>query len=59
LPEGAERVLDMLVESDLPDEAWLRSIAAFGEVNLRPVAAAPNPGGCRVLAIILFQPPDL
>jgi superfamily II DNA or RNA helicase len=39
LAEGAERVLDALVESDLPDEAWLRSIAAFGEVNVRPEAA--------------------
>jgi superfamily II DNA or RNA helicase len=39
LAEGAERVLDSLVASDLPDEAWLRSIAAFGEVNARPGAA--------------------
>ena len=35
LAEGAERVLDSLVSSDLPDEAWLRSIAAFGELNAR------------------------
>ena len=39
LAEGAERVLDSLVESDLPDEAWLRSIAAFGELNVRPESA--------------------
>ena len=39
LAEGAERVLDSLVASDLPDEAWLRSIAAFGELNARPEAA--------------------
>jgi len=36
LAEGAERVLDSLVASDLPDEAWLRSIAAFGELHARP-----------------------
>jgi superfamily II DNA or RNA helicase len=39
LAEGAERILDSLVESDLPDEAWLRSIAAFGELNARPEPA--------------------
>jgi len=36
LAEGAERVLDSLVASDLADEAWLRSIAAFGELHARP-----------------------
>src|SRR4029079_1977557 len=35
LPEGAERVLDTLVSAELSDEAWLRSIAAFGELNAR------------------------
>lgn len=36
LGEGAERVLELLVRSELPDEAWLRSLVAFGELNIRP-----------------------
>ncbi|HEX4682860.1 MAG TPA: DEAD/DEAH box helicase [Gemmatimonadaceae bacterium] len=54
LGEGAERVLEMLVKADLPDEAWLRSIAAFAEVNGR--AEPPrrvSPG--RLVALLLFQ----
>jgi hypothetical protein len=52
LPEGAERVLDTLVRADLPDEAWLRSVAAFGELNAKPRAA--HRIGARVVAIIVF-----
>jgi superfamily II DNA or RNA helicase len=55
LAEGAERVLDSLVEADLPDEAWLRSIAAFGELNARPELA--RRGGVergRVVAVLLL-----
>jgi hypothetical protein len=54
LAEGAERILETLVRADLPDEAWLRSIAAFGELNVRP---GPIVGGDspRILAVILFQ----
>jgi len=40
MAEGAERVLELLVDSQLPDEAWLRSIAAFGELNIRPRPAS-------------------
>ena len=36
LGEGAERILETLAAAELPDEAWLRSIAAFGELNVRP-----------------------
>ena len=53
LPEGAERVLDTLVAADLSDEAWLRSIAAFGELNARPAVAVET--AARVAAIILLQ----
>jgi hypothetical protein len=35
MAEGAERILDLLVDSELPDEAWLRTIATFGELNGR------------------------
>jgi hypothetical protein len=52
LAEGAERILETLVQADLPDMAWLRSIAAFGELNARP---APCEGDrAHVAAIILF-----
>jgi superfamily II DNA or RNA helicase len=54
MAEGAERVLELLVESDLPDEAWLRSIAAFGELNARPTRAPATSGEARVVAVILF-----
>ena len=58
LSEGAERILETLARSELPDEAWLRSIAAFGELNLRPdsspVRTAREP---HVVAMVLFGPP--
>lgn len=60
LGEGAERVLEMLVRAELPDEAWLRSIAAFGEVNARPAADRERqPNEARIVAVILLQPPLL
>jgi superfamily II DNA or RNA helicase len=57
LAEGAERILETLVSAELPDEAWLRSIAAFAEVNVRdrPGSERDAEGG-RVLALILFGP---
>lgn len=55
LAEGAERVLDSLVASDLPDEAWLRSIAAFGELHARPGASADQgPARGRIAAVLLL-----
>jgi hypothetical protein len=54
LAEGAERALDTLIRADLPDEAWLRSIAAFGELNARAVSLAAPPVG--IIAVILFLP---
>jgi hypothetical protein len=56
LPEGAERIFDTLVAADLPDEAWLRSVATFGELNARhPVHVDRASGVATVAAIILFQ----
>lgn len=52
LPEGAERVFDTLVAADLSDEAWLRSLAAFGELNARPTRVVSASGS--VAAIVLF-----
>ena len=56
MAEGAERVLELLVSSELPDEAWLRSIAAFGELNARPLAK--NEARAKVVALILFGADD-
>ena len=58
LAEGAERILDTLVAAQLPDEAWLRTIATFGELNARP-AAPPQPASDppRILAVLLLEPP--
>ena len=56
LPEGAERVFDTLVAADLPDEAGLRSVATFGELNARrlaPIEGAPD--AAAVAAIVLLQ----
>jgi hypothetical protein len=41
------------VRAELPDEAWLRSIATFGELNARPVERR-RPSGAEVIAMILF-----
>ena len=54
LPEGAERVFDTLVAAELSDEAWLRSLAAFGELNARPPSDARS-DSASVTAIILLQ----
>jgi hypothetical protein len=56
LTEGAERMLETLVREELPDEAWLRSIATFGELNARDVVDVPSPTAPRVVAILLFGP---
>jgi superfamily II DNA or RNA helicase len=54
LGEGAERVLDTLVASQLPDEAWLRTIATFGALNARPRAESGAPTSPRVIALLLL-----
>lgn len=60
LAEGAERILETLAGADLPDEAWLRSIATFGELNVRPSpAASASPNGARSVAVLLFGPARL
>jgi hypothetical protein len=54
LAEGAERVLDTLVDADLPDEAWLRSIAAFGELHVRRESSRGTTDRTRVQGILLL-----
>jgi superfamily II DNA or RNA helicase len=55
LGEGAERILDVLVRADLPDEAWLRSVAAFGELHRRDPSGGPA-SPARPIAVLLLQP---
>jgi len=54
LGEGAERILETLVRAELPDEAWLRSIATFGELNARPAAPRAPAGHGAVVAVVLL-----
>jgi hypothetical protein len=59
LAEGAERILETLVGAELPDEAWLRSIAAFGALNTgRPSAPATRADLGSVVAVILLVVPS-
>jgi len=51
LGEGAERILETLVAAPLDDEAWLRSLAAFSELNARPVEQTS--GRSRIVAVVL------
>ena len=60
LAEGAERILETLASADLPDEAWLRSIATFGELNVRPsTTASSSSNAARIVAVLLFGPTRL
>lgn len=53
---GGERVLEELARADLPDEAWLRAVRAFGESTAagREVERAA-PAGVEVLALLLLR----
>jgi superfamily II DNA or RNA helicase len=53
LGEGAERVLETLARAELPDEAWLRSIAAFAELNARPARQASSTNA-KIIAVLVF-----
>jgi hypothetical protein len=58
LAEGAERILEALIQAELPDEAWLRSIAIFGEINARPAPERRSADGrSHIVALLLFEPP--
>jgi superfamily II DNA or RNA helicase len=56
LGEGAERVLAELADAPLADQAWLRAVAAFGEVHAR--RGSSETGGShseRLAALLLLQ----
>jgi superfamily II DNA or RNA helicase len=57
LGEGAERVLEMLARAELPDEAWLRSIAAFAEMNVRPARPSLSTK-VEIVAVLVFVRAD-
>jgi superfamily II DNA or RNA helicase len=59
LGEGAERILETLVKAELPDEAWLRSVAMFGELNVRPEPGRRVPTTREIAVLILFTPTPL
>jgi superfamily II DNA or RNA helicase len=54
LGEGAERVLDMLVRAEMPDEAWLRSIATFGALNARQARQPSAHAAAEIVAVLLL-----
>jgi hypothetical protein len=54
LGEGAERILETLVRADLPDEAWLKSIATFGELHARHDTRSRPGAPTRIVAVIVF-----
>lgn len=60
LGEGAERILEVLVRSELPDEAWLRSLVAFGELNVRSGTGRDTRSVDvgEIVAVILLEPTD-
>jgi superfamily II DNA or RNA helicase len=61
LAEGAERVLAELADAPLADQAWLRAIAAFGDVHARPGehgAREPQHAARRLVALLLLQGPS-
>jgi Helicase conserved C-terminal domain len=57
LGEGAERILAELADAPLPDEAWLRAVAAFGAVHARGSSdkSGHGPPGCALVALLLLQ----
>jgi hypothetical protein len=52
LSEGAERVLADLADAPLADHAWLRALAAFGELHGRRRSTAANRGASGAPAIV-------
>jgi hypothetical protein len=51
---GAERILEDLAGAAMPDEAWLRAIHTFGDVQLRAAATTPSTE-LRVAALLILR----
>ena len=59
LSAGSERVLGTIVAATLPDEAWLRAIAAFAETHgsgARSGTPSPSSASAPLIALILLTP---
>ena len=54
MPVGAERVLEELARTSLPDEAWLRAVGEFGSIHGRNRATEPD----EVLALLVVVASD-
>ena len=53
---GGEWVLEELARADLPDEAWLRAVRAFGESAVAGRPLASDAVRVRVVALLLLHP---
>lgn len=53
---GGEWVLEELARADLPDEAWLRAVRAFGESAGAPRAAPAHDAPLEIVALLLLRP---
>ncbi|MDQ6887432.1 MAG: DEAD/DEAH box helicase [Gemmatimonadota bacterium] len=51
---GAERVLDELATTRIPDEAWLRALTAFGQLHAPPGDQAEEAASPTVAALLLL-----
>lgn len=49
---GAESVLGEIARAPMPDEAWLRALAAFGDAHGARQRSAGDPGPCLVALIV-------
>jgi hypothetical protein len=51
---GAERVLDELAGAQMPDDAWLRAIGAFGQIHDRTPRGVPDDDATWVTVLLLL-----
>ena len=51
---GAERVLDELAAAQMPDDAWLRAIGAFGQIHDRTPPGEPEGDAAWITALLLL-----
>jgi len=54
---GQERVLSTLVAASMPDEAWLRAAAAFGDIHASVAAAATDTDAAGTLEALIIVVP--
>jgi hypothetical protein len=52
---AAERVLAQLVAAPMSDEAWLRTLHAFGTLHAREPESAPDDDPSEAAAVLLLR----